>query len=164
LLYVTNTDSDLLLYSGDGEYYYLVSGRWFKAKSLDGPWAPATTNLPADFAKIPPESPRGSVLASVPGTPEAQEALLVAQIPQTAAVKRNEAKVTVTYAGEPQFKPIPGTSLQYAVNTSFDVIRVGDLYYVCFQGVWFRSTTMLVAAGDGEGDDFRRDAASMALP
>jgi hypothetical protein len=141
LLYVTNTDSDLFLYSGDGEYYYLVSGRWFKAKSLNGPWSPATTNLPADFAKIPPESPRGSVLTSVPGTPEAQEALLVAQIPQTATVKRSEAKVTVTYSGEPQFKPITGTSMQYAVNTSFDVIRVGDLYYVCFQGVWFRSTT-----------------------
>src|SRR5262245_16473735 len=141
LLYVTNTDSDLFLYSGDGEYYYLVSGRWFKAKSLNGPWAPATTNLPADFAKIPPESPRGIVLSSVPGTPEAREALLVAQIPQTATVKRSEAKVAVTYAGEPQFKPITGTSMQYATNTSFDVIRVGDLYYVCFQGVWFRSTS-----------------------
>ena len=141
VLYVTNTDSDVFLYSSDGEYYYLVSGRWFKAKSLNGPWAPATTSLPADFAQIPPDSPRGSVLASVPGTPEAQEALLVAQIPQTATIKRNEAKVTVTYAGEPQFKPITGTSMQYATNTSFDVIRVGDLYYVCFQGVWFRSTT-----------------------
>jgi len=65
----------------------------------------------------------------------------MAQIPQTATVKRSETKVTVTYAGEPQFKPIAGTSMQYAVNTSFDVIRVGDLYYVCFQGVWFRSTT-----------------------
>jgi hypothetical protein len=81
------------------------------------------------------------VLPSVPGTPEAQEAVLLAQIPQTATVKRSEAKVTVTYAGEPQFKPITGTAMQYAVNTSFDVIRVGDLYYVCFQGVWFRSTT-----------------------
>lgn len=141
LLYVTNTHSDLFLYSGDGEYYYLVSGRWFKARSLNGPWSSVTASLPADFAKIPPESPRGSVLASVPGTLEAQEALLMAQIPQTATVKRSEAKVAVTYAGEPQFKPIPGTSLQYAVNTSFDVIRVGDLYYVCFQGVWFHSTT-----------------------
>jgi hypothetical protein len=139
LLYVTNTSSDLFLDSG--EYYYLVSGRWFKAKSLNGPWASVTTALPAGFAKIPPESPRGSVLPSVPGTPEAQEAVLLAQIPQTATVKRSEAKVTVTYAGEPQFKPITGTSMQYAVNTSFDVIRVGDLYYVCFQGVWFRSTT-----------------------
>jgi hypothetical protein len=141
LLSVTNTSSDLFLYSGDGEYYYLVSGRWFKAKSLNGPWTSATTALPADFAKIPPEGSRGSVLPSVPGTPEAQEAVLLAQIPQTATVRRSEAKVTVTYAGEPQFKPISGTTMQYAVNTSFDVIWVGDLYYVCFQGVWFRSTT-----------------------
>ncbi len=139
LLYVTNTTSDVFL---DGsEYYYLVSGRWFKARSLTGPWASATTALPADFAKIPPESPRGSVRPSVPGTPEAQEAMLLAHIPQTATVKRSEAKIAMTYAGEPQFTPITGTSLQYAVNTSFDVLRVGDLYYVCFQGIWFRSTT-----------------------
>ena len=31
--------------------------------------------------------------------------------------------------------------MTYATNTSFDVIRVGDLYYTCFQGAWFVSTT-----------------------
>jgi hypothetical protein len=35
----------------------------------------------------------------------------------------------------------PRSTWTYATNTSFDVIRVGDLYYTCFQGAWFVSTT-----------------------
>ena len=34
-----------------------MAGRWFRAKSLDGPWTFATADLPADFAKIPASSP-----------------------------------------------------------------------------------------------------------
>ena len=43
--------------------------------ALSGPWTFATTSLPADFARIPANGPRGFVLVSVPGTPQAQEAL-----------------------------------------------------------------------------------------
>jgi hypothetical protein len=72
------------------------------------------------------------VRSSVPGTPEAQEAVLLAQIPQKATVKRDSAKPEVTYAGDPEFEPIEGTSMYYAANTPNDVIRVGDIYYLCF--------------------------------
>jgi hypothetical protein len=98
-------------------------------------------DLPPDFAAIPADHARARVRSSVPGTPEAQEAILLAQIPRQAEVKKQGTTVEVTYAGEPRFAPIPGTSMSYATNTSFDVIRVGDLYYTCFQGVWFVSTT-----------------------
>ena len=77
------------------------------------------------------------MLASVPGHSQAQLAVLNAQIPQQATLKRNDAKLVVSYAGEPQFKPIQGTELTYAVNTTFEVIGVGGKYYVCHQGVWF---------------------------
>ena len=40
----------------------------------------------------------------------------------------------------PQFQPIEKTNLQRAVNTDKDIIKVGDLYYMCFQGVWFMGT------------------------
>ena len=33
------------------------------------------------------------------------------------------------------------TTVQRAVNTDKDIIKVGDLYYMCFQGVWFMSKT-----------------------
>ena len=90
------------------KYYFLVSGRWFRAACLSGPWPFASDQLPPDFAKIPKDHPRAGVRASVPGTPEAQEAVLLAQAPQKAEIKRSEAKVEVTYAGEPEFKPIEG--------------------------------------------------------
>ncbi len=140
LLWVTNTESDLFL-STDGSFYYLVSGRWFRAPTLDGPWSFASTDLPAEFGAIPADHPRGYVLSSVPGSREADEAVMLSQIPQKAKVTRSEVTADVQYVGEPEFKAIEGTSMQYAANTQSDVIRVGDLYYLCFQGVWFVSAS-----------------------
>jgi hypothetical protein len=142
LAYASNTESDLFLHDRDHQYYFLVAGRWFSAQSLEGPWSYATANLPADFALIPPNSEKGDVLASVPGTDEANDAVLLAQVPNTVIVNPTQAQanIKVAYDGAPQFKPIESTQLSYAVNTQEKVIKVGDLYYLCFQGVWFMST------------------------
>jgi hypothetical protein len=78
------------------------------------------------------------VLASVPGTPQAQEALIANTIPQTATINRSEAKMTAVYDGAPRFAPIPATPLQYAVNSPVPVIRVdAKTYYALYNGVWF---------------------------
>jgi hypothetical protein len=122
-----------------GPVYFLTSGRWFSAPDFGGPWTFASLNLPADFKKIPLEHARSRVLASVPGTPEAAEAVLLAQIPQTATVGKDLQAPEVTYQGTPEFQPIEKTTVQRAVNTDKDIIKVGDLYYMCFQGVWFMS-------------------------
>jgi len=138
LLWVSNTDSDIFRMGKTGAVYYLVTGRWFSASDFKGPWKFATLDLTPDFQKIPLEHPRSRVLASVPGTSEAAEAIMLAQIPQTARVNIKELKAPeVTYQGDPQFTPIQGTSLQQAANTDKDIIKAGDLYYMCFQGVWF---------------------------
>ncbi|MBN9510284.1 MAG: hypothetical protein J0I21_14365, partial [Alphaproteobacteria bacterium] len=134
---VRNTTSDLFLDTAKGRFYYLVSGRWFAAPGLEGPWHFATPELPADFARIPPGDPAARVLVSVPGTPQAQEAVIAAEIPQQATLKRSEAKLVVHYAGPPQFQPIPGTPMTYAANTNQAVIAVEGKYYACYQGVWF---------------------------
>ncbi|HTS91466.1 MAG TPA: hypothetical protein VMG55_05670 [Stellaceae bacterium] len=143
LAFASNTDSDVFIYAPTSQYYYLAAGRWFRAANLEGPWTYTTTDLPADFAKIPPTSPAGRVLSSVPGTEEAKDAVLLAQIPTTAVIdpKKAAAEVKVDYSGSPEFKPIEGTSLSYATNTSDKVIRVGDIYYLCLQGLWFMSTS-----------------------
>jgi hypothetical protein len=143
LVYAANTESDVFVHSGGKQYYYLVAGRWFRAKSLDGPWSYASSDLPSDFALIPPNSARSRVLVSVPGTDEANDAVLMAQVPTTVIVDRAqaEAQVKVSYDGDPQFKPIESTDLSYASNTQDKIIKVGDLYYLCFQGVWFMSTS-----------------------
>ena len=141
LQYAANSDAAVFRDTRDGRNYYLVSGRWFAAPTLDGPWTFATGNLPLDFTRIPANSPRGFVLVSVPGTPQAQEALLEAQIPQQGTLSRATAKLDVVYAGEPQFVAIPGTPLFYAPNTSFNVIRYNDGYFSCYQGAWFAAAT-----------------------
>jgi hypothetical protein len=138
LSWVSNTESDVFRMGGTGPVYYLVSGRWFSAPDFKGPWTFATPSLPADFQKIPLEHPRSRVLASVPGSQQAAEAVLLAQVPQTARVNRKTLKAPeVAYQGEPKFEPIEKTTVSHAVNTDKQIFKVGDLYYMCFQGVWF---------------------------
>jgi len=139
LVYASNSDSDLFVDNSSLTYYYLAAGRWFRASSLDGPWTFATPDLPGDFSRIPPTSSAARVLASVPGTEQAKDAVLLAQIPTTAIVdaKGAAALAKVEYTGTPEFKPIDGTTLFYATNTAEKVIKVGDVYYLCLNGVWF---------------------------
>jgi uncharacterized membrane protein YgcG len=143
LVYANNTDSPLFVYSKTQTYYYLAAGRWFSAQNLAGPWTFASLNLPADFSNIPLSSPASAILASVPGTSEAKDAVLISQIPTTMVLNptTTASQAKVTYTGSPQFAPIEGTSLQYATNTPDKVIQVGDVYYLCLQGVWFMSAT-----------------------
>ena len=138
LLWVSNTESDVFRLGNNGPIYFLVSGRWFTAPGFSGPWTFATPSLPDDFKRIPLEHPRSRVLASVPGTPQAIEAVLLAQVPQTARVNRKEVQAPeVIYAGDPRFEPIEKMTISRAVNTDKDVLKIGDLYYMCFDGVWF---------------------------
>lgn len=143
LVFASNTDADVFVYSPTQQYYYLAAGRWFRSPSLRGPWTYATPDLPADFTQIPLSSPAARVLVSVPGTEQAKDAVLLAQIPTTTTVNPASAaaQAKVTYNGAPEFKPIEGTSLAYATNTSDKVIKAGDVYYLCLQGIWFLSTT-----------------------
>lgn len=143
LQYVENTTSYLFFHTQTKQYYYLTAGRWFRADGLAGPWTFATPDLPADFAHIPPSSPAAQVLASVPGTDEAKDAVLLAQIPVTATVNPDAAAkaAKVTYDGQPKFAAIAGTTptIYYAMNTQYKVIQVSDRFYLCHQGIWFVS-------------------------
>jgi hypothetical protein len=143
LVYANNTDSPVFVYSPTQTYYYLAAGRWFSAQNLTGPWTFASLNLPPDFANIPLSSPASAILASVPGTSQAKDAVLIAQIPTVMLLNPTTAaaQAKVVYTGEPQFVPIEGTTLLYATNTPDKVIQVGDVYYLCLQGVWFMSPT-----------------------
>jgi len=143
LLYVTNSDNDIFMDTNAQKYYVLVSGRWYVAPQLNtNNWQYIAANtLPADFSKIPEGSKKDNVLASVAGTDAAREAVMDAQIPQTAKVDRKNASTDVTYDGNPQFENINGTSMQYAVNTQNSVIRYRDRYYTVDKGVWFEAPT-----------------------
>ena len=144
ILSCTNSDNDIFFYLKDQRYYVLIAGRWYRSRVLEkGPWefVPGSS-LPHDFANIPENHNKGNVLASVPGTPEAEEAVISNSIPQTATVKRSEAKADITYDGDPVFKPIEGTPLKYAVNSPVPVIKVDEKsFYSVINGVWFGATS-----------------------
>jgi hypothetical protein len=139
LYWVSNTECDVFQMKR-GAYYFLVAGRWFKADKLEGPWTFATSDLPKEFLDIPRTHPRARVRASIPGTDEAAEAVLLAQIPRTLRVEtKNVQSPEVKYQGEPKFVDIKGTKVSYATNCSNDVLKVGEIYYLCYQGAWLNS-------------------------
>jgi len=140
LEFVKNTSANIFVDAGSRDYYILISGRCFRSNSLEhGQWEFVDgEHLPEDFRKIPESSAKAGVLASVPGTGPAKEALIANSIPQTATITRSQAHLEVKYDGSPQFKTIEGTELQYAVNTATPVIRVNDKNYFAAQNaVWF---------------------------
>lgn len=141
LLYMKNTESSVIMDINSQRYYILLAGRWYQSRSIEkGPWEFVPGDkLPADFAKIPPESDLADVRASVPGTQEAKEAVLENQIPTTAKVDRKTATVEVKYDGDPKFQEIEGTSMSYAVNTDKSVLLIDGRYYCCDQAIWFES-------------------------
>ncbi len=140
LKWASNTTSDVLLDTVNNAYYVLLAGRWFRAPALTGPWTyVANDALPADFARIPATSLAGAVLQAVAGTPQAREAVIESQIPQTATVPlKNGPKFSPRFDGAPQFVAVPDTALSYARNASVPVIQTSaNAYYAVKAGVWF---------------------------
>ena len=70
--------------------------------------------------------------------------LIANSVPQTAQVKRSEAKFAPMYDGEPKLAPIEATKMQYVVNTSAPVIVLGSPaeYFGVENGVWFVSNSL----------------------
>ncbi len=142
LLYVINTPNRLFLELPTQQHYVLLAGRWYRTRSLQqGTWEYVPGNgLPPDFAMIPDAHPTETVRAAVPGTPQAQEAVIANSVPQVATVQRRAAQLQFAYDGPPQFRPIEGTALESAVNAPVPVIRVDwHTYYALDNGVWFFS-------------------------
>ena len=140
LLYWANTDSDVFLQIDTQQTFVLLSGRWYSASSPNGPWTyVAPDHLPGDFASIPTNSPKAKVLASVPGTQQAQDAIADTYIPQTAAVDcNNYDQPAVKYDGDPDFQAIEGTACSYGTNTDCSVVFVSGTYYCCYNAVWYQ--------------------------
>jgi hypothetical protein len=140
LVFVTNSDGDVFFDTGTSECYVLISGRWFRASSREGPWSYVPPEqLPADFARIPRSSAAAEVLACVPGTPQAREALAADALPETARVDRSKTTLEIPYDGDPVVTPLEGTDLRWIENTSIPVLVVDGVYFACDRGLWFRA-------------------------
>ncbi len=140
LLYIANTTGDVILDIGSQQSFILLSGRWYAAPTLEGPWAFVPSDkLPPEFQKIPVDSEKAYLRASVEGTDEAREAVLETQIPQTTRIERI-ATIKVQYDGVPKWARIEGTNMDYAVNTESDVLRIDGRYYCCSSAAWYESS------------------------
>jgi hypothetical protein len=144
LLYAGNTSGNVFKLMSDQQTYILIAGRWYRGPGLGGPWEYVPgTQLPRDFAQIPDSSPKENVKASVPGTPQAREALIANSIPQTSAVSRNSQIQDPAIDGPPQLAPIEGTPLQYVINSGTPIIRVDEKsWYACQNGAWYVATSV----------------------
>lgn len=143
LLYAANTSGNVFRLLTDQQNYILISGRWYRAPSLDGPWQFIPGNqLPGDFANIPDNNPKENVKASVPGTQQAEEALIANSIPQSTAISRTSQMASPQVDGAPQLAAIEGTPLHYVVNSATPIIEVNpQAWYACQNGVWYVSTS-----------------------
>ena len=138
LLVLKNSQNDIFMHVSAQDYYIVLSGRWFHAKSLSGAWTyKPSDQLPEAFGNIPPESKQADSRVYVAGTDEAREAVMDAQIPQTAAVKKGSVDIEVTYDGDARFDGIEGTSLASAENTASTVLKSGNSYYLVEDAVWY---------------------------
>src|SRR5262249_29221444 len=83
---LSSSENDVFRTTSDQQIFIVLSGRWYKAASLEGPWTFVEPGqLPGSFKKIRSDSAKADALASVPGTAAAQEALADASKPRTAA-------------------------------------------------------------------------------
>jgi hypothetical protein len=140
LLVLQNSDDDVFMHVESQQFYVVLAGRWYHADTLNGPWSyRAADQLPPAFAEIPRQSDQADARVHVAGTEEAREAVLEAQVPQTAAVERGVAEVEVSYDGQPDFRPVEGTDMEYAVNTGAAVLHSDRQYYLVDDGVWYVS-------------------------
>ncbi len=140
LMTVANSESDILFHPKTAKYFLLLSGRWLSADDVDGPWTEHFGPLPEEFAKIPRNHARGHVRWCVPGTPEAAEAAARAALPERALLHQR-IQANVQYDGKkPESAPLDGTEVRRVTNTEDDVLQVGNAFYGCIRGAWFRSS------------------------
>lgn len=142
LLYIDNTESNVLVDVNSQLFYILLAGRWYASPSIKGPWRfVPPEQLPGDFAKIPASSNARDVLVSVPGTGDAENAALAAAVPEIAAVDRHAVSTTATYDGAPRFERIAGTRVAYATNSNIVVLKINGRYFAVDNGIWFEAAS-----------------------
>ena len=143
LLWVSNTDSDVFRMGADRPGLFprrrpMVLGARFH-RPLDVRDADPASRLQADPARARAVA-RPGVGAGHDAGHRGRAARAGFRRPRASARPCRRPRSTYQ-GGAPQFQPIEKTTVQRAVNTDKDILKVGDLYYMCFQGVWFMSKT-----------------------
>jgi len=142
LEYVENTPANWFRVTETGDHFLLLSGRWFKSQDPDlGAWTYVPgKELPEMFVEIPDESDKENVKASVPGTPQAEEAFIANTVPETELIRVDAQMVSQPeiLGAEPDLRPIEGTTLFYVANSETPIIKVDEnAWYAVEDGAWY---------------------------
>ena len=131
LLYVTNTESDVFRDIQSQRVFVVISGRWYSAPSLRGPLDLRPLHRAALGVRrhSRPGHRRRTCWPTSPAPSRPRKPSSTRRFPQTAAIKRDAPGPTVNYDGQPDFQPVQGTSMTYAVNTPSSVLHIQGRYY-----------------------------------
>ena len=135
---VTNANTVILKTTTPAAWWTLISGRWFTASDLKGPWTYcAPMQLPPSFRSLPKTGRLASARAAVPGTIEAYESTVAAREIQTVTVKA-DTPCQMSWNGQPAFADVDGVEgLQYGTNSSQPTFGFGGAFWCCADGMWF---------------------------
>ncbi len=145
LLYVSNTSANIFQLQATATTYVVISGRWFSASSIAGPWTYVSPDtLPGAFMMIPQDSPKENVLASIPGTTQSQEAMIANSVPQMARVPIAQVMQPPTVVGSGEkWVAVSGTSVMVLSNCATPVFRTSpNTYFAVENGIWFTTTNL----------------------
>ncbi|MBM4111605.1 MAG: hypothetical protein FJ254_09685 [Phycisphaerae bacterium] len=139
---VTNANVVVLKTASPAAWWTLISGRWFSASDLKGPWAYVPpTQLPSSFRSLPKTGRLAAARASVPGTVEAYESIVAAREIQTVTVKA-DTPCQMSWRGEPAWSGVDGIDgLSYGTNASQPTFKFEDAFWCCADGMWFKGSS-----------------------
>jgi hypothetical protein len=138
---VINTEAIILRQQGDGNFYLHMYDGWVYSATLTGPWNQPMT-IPPGLEKVAQDLEKNAHLDPLDGGHMQPKPSLTKGLPAI-FVSQNPAELIV-FQGLANFTPIAGTSLQWATNTTADIILdgVSSNYYILVSGRWYRSSSL----------------------
>jgi hypothetical protein len=146
---IMNTSSTLLFEPDSKKYFLRVMDWWLESEQLEGPWV-RSNKLPGEMkkaeetfaAETKQQQQQASDKPAVAGKTDASlKESDKAEVPNVYVV--NSPAELIETQGEPRFKSIDGTSLEFVENTNAILFRAaGGLHYALISGRWFSSGSL----------------------
>ncbi len=131
----------LLLKDASGILYLRVYDGWVSSKSLQGPWKIASPPPGADNLEQKAFATGHANL--LPGRPDAQGRVPALSKGLPKIIVATQPTALIVLDGKPRLVAIPGTTLQYANNTSAHLFKdASNALYVRIHGNWFRASAL----------------------
>jgi hypothetical protein len=129
LEFVVNTDWSVFYSTDRKTWYILDDGSWLISNMFSsGDWK-TTMDLPEDFLTLQVSSDWPQVAAAIPPVKADSR-------PRPILISYEPTEL-ILIDGEPEMGTIPGSPLQYVINTRNDLFLLDGRYYLLVSGRWF---------------------------